>query len=203
MKGPIHKQILLIFNYFPYWRPTFQFSSLPSLSLVHFSVVPQSYSVNVMDESILRGNSAILKCHIPSFVADFILVDSWVEDEEREIYPQADVTASGKPLAISSPSLVSFASRKQLNPVPCTIHLPALFFNLILVFDLESNRFPVHCAARHSIILLFFLYFELYFLSSPFFLPFSTFYFHIPASRFIPRSKSRSWLAQKKTHPFM
>jgi len=60
------------------------------------SVVPQSYSVNVMDESILRGNSAILKCHIPSFVADFIMVDSWVEDEERQIYPQADVTASGK-----------------------------------------------------------------------------------------------------------
>lgn len=85
-----------------------------------------------MDESILRGNSAILKCHIPSFVADFIVVDSWVEDEEREIYPQADVTASGKPLAIS---LVSLASIQQ-NPVPCKFHLPALFFNLILVLEL-------------------------------------------------------------------
>lgn len=108
--------------------------SLP-LSLVNFSVVPQSYSVNVMDESILRGNSAILKCHIPSFVADFIVVDSWVEDEEREIYPQADVTASGKPLAISLLSLVSLASIQQ-NPVPCKLHLPALFFNLILVLEL-------------------------------------------------------------------
>lgn len=87
-----------------------------------------------MDESILRGNSAILKCHIPSFVADFIVVDSWVEDEEREIYPQADVRASGKPLAISSLSLVSFASSStQQNPrIPCTIHLPALFFKLNL-----------------------------------------------------------------------
>lgn len=59
------------------------------------AVVPQSYTVNVMDESILRGNSAILKCHIPSFVADFIVVDSWVEDEERVIYPQEDIAASG------------------------------------------------------------------------------------------------------------
>lgn len=88
-----------------------------------------------MDESILRGNSAILKCHIPSFVADFIVVDSWVEDEEREIYPQADVTASGKPLAISFLSLVSLASIQQ-NPVPFKFHLPALFFNLILVLEL-------------------------------------------------------------------
>lgn len=88
-----------------------------------------------MDESILRGNSAILKCHIPSFVADFIVVDSWVEDEEREIYPQADVTASGKPLAISLLSLVSLASIQQ-NPVPCKLHLPALFFNLFLVLEL-------------------------------------------------------------------
>lgn len=49
-----------------------------------------------MDESILRGNSAILKCHIPSFVADFIVVDSWVEDEERVIYPQENIAESGK-----------------------------------------------------------------------------------------------------------
>lgn len=39
-----------------------------------------------MDEAVLRGNSAILKCHIPSFVADFIQVASWLEDEEREIF---------------------------------------------------------------------------------------------------------------------
>lgn len=137
MKGvPSTKKILLIFNLF-IGDQTSPFSSLShylSISLVNFSVVPQSYSVNVMDESILRGNSAILKCHIPSFVADFIVVDSWVEDEEREIYPQADVTASGKPLAISSLSLVSFASSStQQNPrIPCTIHLPALFFKLDL-----------------------------------------------------------------------
>lgn len=40
-----------------------------------------------MDEAVLRGNTAILKCHIPSFVVDFVFVASWVEDETREIYP--------------------------------------------------------------------------------------------------------------------
>ncbi|XP_032292779.1 cell adhesion molecule Dscam1 isoform X25 [Drosophila virilis] len=83
-----------------------QFGSIISRDVHVRAVVPQSYSVNVMDESILRGNSAILKCHIPSFVADFIVVDSWVEDEEREIYPQADVTASdGKYLVLPSGEL--------------------------------------------------------------------------------------------------
>lgn len=43
-----------------------------------------------MDEAVLRGNSAVLKCHIPSFVADFIQVASWLEDEEREILPSSN-----------------------------------------------------------------------------------------------------------------
>ncbi|XP_065368707.1 uncharacterized protein LOC135961139 [Calliphora vicina] len=67
------------------------------------TVVPQSYSVNVMDEAVLRGNSAILKCHIPSFVADFIQVASWLEDEEREIFATASTDLqSGKILCIST-----------------------------------------------------------------------------------------------------
>lgn len=37
-----------------------------------------------MDENVLRGNTAIVKCHIPSFVADFVLVDAWIEIEEDE-----------------------------------------------------------------------------------------------------------------------
>lgn len=54
------------------------------------AVVGQRYAVNVMDEHVLRGNAAIIKCHIPSFVAEFVDVDSWVEDETRDIYPTAD-----------------------------------------------------------------------------------------------------------------
>lgn len=57
------------------------------------TVVPQKYSVNVMDEAVLKGNSGILKCHIPSFVADFIQVLSWVDDENREIYSDYDGVA--------------------------------------------------------------------------------------------------------------
>lgn len=49
------------------------------------AVVPQSYSVNVMDEHVLRNNAAIVKCHIPSFVIDFVDVSAWILDENGDI----------------------------------------------------------------------------------------------------------------------
>lgn len=53
-------------------------------------MVPQTYSVNVMDEHVLRGNTGILKCHIPSFVADFVFVSAWIENESTEIYASSN-----------------------------------------------------------------------------------------------------------------
>lgn len=49
-------------------------------------MVPQTYSVNVMDENVLKGNAAIFKCHIPSYVADFIFVSSWLSDDSEEFF---------------------------------------------------------------------------------------------------------------------
>lgn len=34
----------------------------------------------------MRGNAAVMRCLIPSFVADFVVVDSWVDDEGREFF---------------------------------------------------------------------------------------------------------------------
>ncbi|XP_055906116.1 cell adhesion molecule Dscam2 isoform X4 [Eupeodes corollae] len=85
-----------------------QFGSIISRDVHVRAVVPQSYTVNVMDEAVLRGNSAILKCHIPSFVADFISVSSWVEDEEREIFSTNDAgqfPIDGKYLVLPSGEL--------------------------------------------------------------------------------------------------
>lgn len=48
-------------------------------------MVSQHYAVNVMDEYVLRGNPGILKCHIPSFVADFVYVEAWIENENVQL----------------------------------------------------------------------------------------------------------------------
>lgn len=50
-----------------------------------FAVVQQFYQTEVNNEYVIRGNAAILKCAIPSFVADFVIASSWV-DSEANVY---------------------------------------------------------------------------------------------------------------------
>jgi hypothetical protein len=44
-------------------------------------VIQQFYQTRVNDEFVLIGNSATLKCLIPSFVADFVSIAEWLDDE--------------------------------------------------------------------------------------------------------------------------
>ncbi|CAH0555678.1 unnamed protein product [Brassicogethes aeneus] len=48
------------------------------------AVVNQYYEAEVVSEYVIRGNTAVLKCNIPSFVADFVRVDSWVASDNTE-----------------------------------------------------------------------------------------------------------------------
>ncbi len=43
------------------------------------------YRVTVPEESVIGGNSALIKCSIPSFVADFVSVTAWVDSEGLEL----------------------------------------------------------------------------------------------------------------------
>lgn len=46
----------------------------------------QFYTPGLIDnEYVMRGNAAILKCIIPSFVADFVHVVAWIDEEGTEI----------------------------------------------------------------------------------------------------------------------
>nr|XP_015838911.1 PREDICTED: Down syndrome cell adhesion molecule isoform X39 [Tribolium castaneum] len=53
------------------------------------AVVAQFYDTDVNKEYAIRGNAAILKCQIPSFVADFVSVVSWHTDQNENFYPGA------------------------------------------------------------------------------------------------------------------
>jgi len=48
----------------------------------YFTVVIQNYVTEAENEYVIRGNTAIVKCKIPSFVADFVSVDSWIADND-------------------------------------------------------------------------------------------------------------------------
>ena len=51
------------------------------------AVVTQWYRTSVEEEYVLQGNSAIMKCSIPSFVADFVTVQGWLEETTGDNYP--------------------------------------------------------------------------------------------------------------------
>ncbi|XP_032672566.1 Down syndrome cell adhesion molecule-like protein Dscam2 isoform X18 [Odontomachus brunneus] len=67
------------------------------------AVVAQYYDTDVNKEYAIRGNSAILKCVVPSYVADFVKVLSWHTDQGEEFVPGDDF--DGKYLVLPSGEL--------------------------------------------------------------------------------------------------
>ena len=51
------------------------------------AVVVQYYESEVNNEYVIRGNAAVLKCSIPSFVADFVTVMAWQDDQGQSYTP--------------------------------------------------------------------------------------------------------------------
>ena len=54
------------------------------------SVVKQKYEVQVYDEYVISGNTAVLRCQVPSYVAEYVMVTSWIQDGSVNIYPNTD-----------------------------------------------------------------------------------------------------------------
>ncbi|XP_051153618.1 cell adhesion molecule Dscam2 isoform X43 [Leptopilina boulardi] len=67
------------------------------------AVVTQYYEAEVVSEYVIRGNAAILKCTIPSFVAEFVSVASW-EGSDGSSY-EASFNYDGKYLVLPSGEL--------------------------------------------------------------------------------------------------
>uniref|UniRef100_A0AAG5D198 Down syndrome cell adhesion molecule-like protein Dscam2 n=1 Tax=Anopheles atroparvus TaxID=41427 RepID=A0AAG5D198_ANOAO len=70
-----------------------QFGSVISRDVNVRAVVQQYYDSEVNNAYVIRGNSAILKCSIPSFVADFVAVVSW-NDDAGNVYQHVDNRSS-------------------------------------------------------------------------------------------------------------
>ena len=53
--------------------------------LLFFLAVEQKYETRVSDEFVIIGNDVLLKCSVPSFALDFIILNGWVTNEGVEI----------------------------------------------------------------------------------------------------------------------
>ena len=73
------------------WRKKFQ---LKHHFLRSHLVVVQSYNTYVQTSDVIQGNDVIMKCDVPSFVTDFVLIVGW-EDDSGKVYPSSSVTTQG------------------------------------------------------------------------------------------------------------
>ncbi|GAB0091586.1 Immunoglobulin-like domain [Sergentomyia squamirostris] len=71
-----------------------QIGSIISRDVNVRAVVAQYYEADVNKEHVIRGNSAVMKCLIPSFVADFVEVVSWHSDQNESFIPNGDFVVS-------------------------------------------------------------------------------------------------------------
>ena len=54
-------------------------------------VTKEKYDINVYDEYVIAGNTAILRCQIPDDMKNYTVVTSWIQDESIHIYPNSQL----------------------------------------------------------------------------------------------------------------
>ncbi|KAI8422223.1 hypothetical protein MSG28_006118 [Choristoneura fumiferana] len=97
-------------------------------------VVSQAYTINLMDENVLRGNSAILKCHLPSFVTEYVTVTSWIISEEDDDSQEISVDDSSN-LVVSQSYTVNLWEENVLrgNAAILKCHIPSFVTEYVTV----------------------------------------------------------------------
>lgn len=53
-------------------------------------MVAQTYEVEADNEYVIRGNAAVMKCEVPSFVSDFVTVENWQDSQGNTYLPGED-----------------------------------------------------------------------------------------------------------------
>lgn len=93
-------------------------------------MVEQRFVIEVYDEFVTAGNSALLRCHIPAFMRDLLDIIGWVEGSSNYILP--DTTA----FVSSSSSLSSSLSSSSSSSITHRQNSGMLLFHL---FKMNSN----------------------------------------------------------------
>ncbi|XP_017467245.1 PREDICTED: Down syndrome cell adhesion molecule-like protein Dscam2 isoform X31 [Rhagoletis zephyria] len=83
-----------------------QFGTIISRDVHVRAVVSQFYITEAENEYVIKGNAAVVKCKIPSFVADFVQIEAWVDEEGVELWRSNSSQAyDGKYLVLPSGEL--------------------------------------------------------------------------------------------------
>ncbi|KAM7314251.1 Down syndrome cell adhesion molecule-like protein Dscam2 [Ixodes scapularis] len=77
-------------------RATNLFGTVVSTEVRVRGVVEQYYEVQVYDEFTIAGNTAVLRCHVPSFVKEDVVVVSW----EHKLAQKTEVITTGGRMSV-------------------------------------------------------------------------------------------------------
>lgn len=99
------------------------------------AVVSQFFVTEAENENVIRANSAIMKCKIPSFVSEFVYVDQWVADD-------GTIYTAGEDYGRRSPCDLSFL----YEPTPAATDFrfsPSLQFQTFISLFPSNERIPM------------------------------------------------------------
>ena len=60
----------------------------------------QEYTTKAEDEYVIQGNDVLMKCKIPSFVSDYVIVVGWLDNDQKEILPQQIVDSKSDTILV-------------------------------------------------------------------------------------------------------
>ena len=60
------------------------------MALVFVSVVNQYYEAQVYDVFVIKGNAAVFKCNVPSFVSDHVEIIGWEDTQGNRYLPPSN-----------------------------------------------------------------------------------------------------------------
>ncbi|XP_022258107.1 Down syndrome cell adhesion molecule-like protein Dscam2 [Limulus polyphemus] len=69
------------------------------------AVVPELYQVGVFDSFVTTGNTAVIRCHVPTGTRHYVTVSAWLSDDRHAILPTADPNFGKKYLAFPTGEL--------------------------------------------------------------------------------------------------
>lgn len=116
----------------------FNYFYVPNSSFLQL-VVHQFYQTRVIDEFVLRGNSATLKCLVPSFVADFIDVEAWLDEEGVEITRPLPDESTGKAVELSLSCSLVYRDNSESRKLLTLHNFSSLLITIPLKFPYSSN----------------------------------------------------------------
>ncbi|XP_050441202.1 cell adhesion molecule Dscam2 isoform X2 [Adelges cooleyi] len=106
--------------------------------VVHVTaVMNQNYDVQVYDEFVTVGNTALLRCHISAYASNYVMVTSWTQDDVIHFYPNVD--SGGKHLVLGNGDLYinNVDASDGFKSYTCrTVHK--------LTGEIRSSTFPGH-----------------------------------------------------------